>query len=119
MTSDDMQSLIDELPGDIAQGAADILTQQWEATAVLAEQRQDAIAQARAAEPLHAVDGLGYLDMSVDAQIYHWWNHKMPGCWRDRDFRAWFKRNFPSTVVHSGGTSKTMILMPGLGKNAA
>lgn len=118
MTSDDLKDILADIPGDIAEGARQELASQWEAQAIHAEARQEAIAASRSRETLNAVDGIGYLDMSVDAQIYHWWNHKLPGCWRDPDFRKWFKKNFPSTVVRSGGTGKTMILMPGLGKAA-
>lgn len=116
--SDTLKEVLSDIPGDIAAGAAEELASQWESTAIHAETRQEAIASSRASESLNAVDGIGYLDMSVDSQIYHWWNHKLPGCWNDKEFRTWFKRNFPSTVVRSGGTGKTMILMPGLRKAA-
>jgi hypothetical protein len=119
MTSDDLKDILSEIPGDIAEGARQELAAQWEDQAVHAEDRQKAIAAERASEPLRGVDGIGYLDMSVDAQIYHWWNHKYPGCWNEKEFRTWFKKNFPDTVVKCSGTGKTMILMPGLGKVAA
>lgn len=118
MPNDELRDLLSEIPSDLAEGARQELAEQWEQKAIHAEARQAAIAADRASTPLNAVDGIGYLDMSVDAQIYHWWNAKVPGCWRDKDFRTWFKKNFPTTVVKSGGTGKTMILMPGLGKAA-
>lgn len=116
---DDLQEVLSEIPDDIADALIQHSNTTWTQSAVHAEKRQDAIAAANHADKPKAVDGIGYLDMQVDAQIYHWWNHKLPGCWRDKEFRQWFKKNFPTTVVKSGGTGKTSILMPGFLNRAA
>jgi hypothetical protein len=117
--SDTLKEILSEIPGEVADEVINLAVDSWNSKAIHAEQRQDAIAAANHAERPHAVDGIGYLDMSVDSQIYHWWEKRLPGCWRDKDFRNWIKRNFPATVVNSGGTGKTTLLMPGFLNRAA
>ena len=111
--SDHLKEAFSDIPSDIAEAVKDYAVETWNEKAVHAFDRQAAIAASNERDKPKAVDGLGYLDMQVDSQIFHWWNAKLPGCWRDKDFRNWFKKNYPTTVVHSGGTGKTMVLMPG------
>jgi hypothetical protein len=110
-----LQEVLAEVPEEVADGAKGVMLAEWNRLADGAMDRQRAIAQGLAREDLAAVDGLGELSMSVDAQIYHFWNWKLPGCWADKEFRDWFKRNFPETVVRCKGSRSTTVLMPGLG----
>jgi hypothetical protein len=109
-----LKEALSDIPADIAEGAKTELFSQWNASAVQADARQHLIAADHAKQDLRSIEGVGALSLSVDPQIYHFWNWKLPGCWRDSDFIAWFKRNFPQCVVKCGGTGKTMLLMPGL-----
>jgi hypothetical protein len=111
---DDLKEILSEIPSDLAEGAKAELFDQWNSRAVQADARQHAIAADHAAQDLRSIEGIGSLTLSIDPQIYHFWNWKVPGCWRDSDFIAWFKRNFPQCVVKCGGTGKFAILMPGL-----
>jgi len=113
MTDADLQEILSEIPGDQAAGIKQELVDQFNAKAVRAEARQDAIAADHAAQPLRSMEGIGSLTLSIDPQIYHWWRVRVPGCWQDSDFVKWFKRNFPQCSVKCGGTGKTMLLMPG------
>lgn len=111
---DGLRDVLSEVPSEIAEGAKVELLAQWNEMAAGAMDRQREIAKGIAGEELTAVDGIGEQVMSVDAQIFHFWNWKLPGCWQDKDFRDWFKRNFPETVVRCKGSRRTTVLMPGL-----
>lgn len=113
---DGLREVLSEIPSDVAEGAREELLKEWNGMAGSAEARQREIARGLAGEELTAVDGIGEQVMSVDAQIFHFWNWKLPGCWQDKDFRDWFKRNFPETVVKCKGSRRTTVLMPGLRK---
>lgn len=112
--NDALNEILSEIPGDIAEGAKTELFAKWNEQAAKADARQHDIAADHAQHSIRAIEGIGSLTLSVDPQIYHFWNWKVPGCWRDSDFIRWFKRNFPQCVVKCGGTGKTMFLMPGL-----
>jgi hypothetical protein len=109
-----LKEALSDLSSELAEGAKSELFSQWNSRAVQADARQHAIAADHAKQALRSIEGVGALTLSVDPQIYHFWNWKVPGCWRDSDFIAWFKRNFPQCVVKCGGTGKFAILMPGL-----
>lgn len=109
-----LKEALSEIPGELAEGAKAELLAKWNSQAVQADARQHSIAADHAKQDLRSIEGVGALTLSIDSQIYHFWNWKLPGCWRDSDFIAWFKRNFPQCVVRCGGTGKTMFLMPGL-----
>lgn len=111
---DGLREVLSEIPADVAEGAREELLREWNGMAGSAEARQREIARGLAGEELTAVDGIGEQVMSIDAQIFHFWNWKLPGCWQDKDFRDWFKRNFPETVVKCKGSRSTTVLMPGL-----
>lgn len=114
LMNDALNEVLSELPGDLAEGAKNELLDQWNTKAVQADARQHAIAADHAQHALRSIEGIGALSLSIDPQIYHFWNWKLPGCWRDSDFIRWFKRNFPQCVVRCGGTGKIALLMPGL-----
>lgn len=115
---DPITEILDEIPSETADAAKAAIFENWNAKAESAMDRQREIAKQNASENFKSVNGIGEMVLSVDPQIYHFWNWKVPGCWRDSDFIRWFKRNFPECVVKCGGTGKSMFLMPGLRKTA-
>jgi hypothetical protein len=109
-----LREAFSDIPGEVAEGVKNELLAQWNSKAVQADARQRLIAADHAKHDLRSIEGVGALTLSIDPQIFHYWNKQLPGCWNDPDFIAWFKRNFPQCTVKCGGTGKTMFLMPGL-----
>ena len=109
-----LREALSDIPGELAEEMKSGLLEEWNSQAVQADARQHLIAADHAAQDLRSIEGVGALTLSIDAQIYHFWNWKLPGCWQDPDFILWFKRNFPQCVVKCGGTGKVALLMPGL-----
>jgi hypothetical protein len=109
-----LKEALSDIPGEVAEGVKNELLAQWNSKAVQADARQHLIAADHAKQDLRSIEGVGALTLSIDPQIYHFWNWQFPGCWNDPDFIPWFKRNYPQCVVRCGGTGKTMLLMPGL-----
>ena len=111
---DDLKEILSEIPSEVAEGVKNELLAQWNSKAVQADARQLLIDTDHAKKDLRSIEGVGALTLSIDAQIYHFWNWQFPDCWNDPDFIPWFKRNYPQCVVKCGGTGKFAILMPGL-----
>lgn len=111
---DILKEALSDIPDEVAEGVKNELFAQWNSKAVLADARQHTIASDHAKQDLRSIEGVGALTLSIDPQIYHFWNWKLPGCWNDPDFIPWFKRHFPQCTVKCSGTGKTMLLMPGL-----
>ena len=109
--------ILSGIPEEVAEGAKMEMLARFNKLAEGAMDRQRSIAADNARADLAAVDGIGEQVMSVDAQIFHFWNWKLPGCWKDKEFRTWFMKNFPETVVKCKGSRRTTILMPGLRKS--
>lgn len=116
---DELREALSEIPGDLAEAVKAEVFERWNTHAASAMKRQEEVAGILSKQDIRAVDGLGELALTVDPQIYHFWNWKLPGCWSDPDFIKWFKKNYPACVVKSGGTGKTMLLMPGFLNRAA
>lgn len=96
---DEMQHLVKE---ELLRG--------WHADAVLAATRQRRIAQANDRLENCAIEGIGAREMSIDADSYFAWQGVNPGCWQDRDFRNWFKKKNPESVVKYTPRNTTILV---------
>jgi hypothetical protein len=96
---DEMQHLVKE---ELLRG--------WHADAVLAATRQRRIAQANDRLENCAIEGIGAREMSIDADSYFAWQGVNPGCWQDRDFRSWFKKKNPESVVKYTPRNTTILV---------
>lgn len=67
----------------------------YHAEAVMATIRQNRIARANSRLQSAMIEGVGQRTMSIDATVYHHWNHVEPGCWRDRSFTRKFLKDHP------------------------
>ena len=92
-------TLVTDLGDDLAHLVKEELLRGWHTEAVLAATRQRRIAEANARLEHCAIEGVGQHTMSVDADVYHSWNAAERGCWTDKGFRDWFKKQHPETAV--------------------
>jgi hypothetical protein len=91
--------LVLDLGDEMAAAVKEELITGWNADAVLAATRQRQIAEASQRIEQCAIEGIGQKEMSIDADAYWSWEAAEPGCWKDKAFRAWFKKKHPETVV--------------------
>jgi len=54
-----------------------------------------AIAADNSSKEYGFVEGLGELTSSIDSRSYHYWHHKEPGCWNDKQFNREYLRDNP------------------------
>lgn len=71
----------------------------WEREKTEAIMRQQRIGAACSRLESAAIEGMGYIDMDIEAASYFYWHHREPGCWKDKKFRKDYKRDNPGCVV--------------------
>lgn len=71
----------------------------WNASAVLARVRQQQVAAANSRIETAMIEGVGQHTMSIDADAYHFWNWREPGCWGDKAFRREYLRDNPAVAA--------------------
>lgn len=57
------------------------------------------------------IEGIGQLTMRVDMEAYMLWKLRRPGCWKDKQFRAEFRRDNPECRVNT--RVKARVMAPG------
>lgn len=85
--------------GDLAPHVRDELISGIHAERVMAAQSQRNIAEANERLEQACIEGLGQKMMSVDLSVWHFWNQKYPGCWKDKGFRRDIARDNPDVRV--------------------
>lgn len=101
--------IVTDLGDEMAHLVKEELVRGWNVDAVLAATRQAKIAEANARIEHCAIEGIGQHAMSVDADAYFSWQVMEPGCWSDKAFRDWFKKQHPETAVHYTPRATTII----------
>lgn len=86
---------------DLEAAVRDELVRGQYAEQALALAEQQRIAEANHRLERAFTDGLGECTMAVDLGIYTYWEHRMPGCWADKDFRKRMARDNPELRVKS------------------
>lgn len=90
---------IEDSLGDYTELVRNLMIEKVNMQLFMARQALRRIGEANARIERAAVDGLGQCMMSVDANLYHWWAAREPGCWQDKQFRREILRDNPEVRV--------------------
>jgi hypothetical protein len=91
--------LVDDLGDELAHLVREELLRGWHVQKVMSSIEAQRIKQATDRIEHCTVDGLGQHEMSVPVDAYFAWDHKEPGCWKDKAFRDRYKKMNPEVVV--------------------
>lgn len=93
-------ALVNSFGADLARDIVDEIRVGWERDKVLAQVRQNRIAEATQKLERCTVDGLGQHTASIDLTSFLYWSNRTGGqCWKDDGFFKEFLRDNPACRV--------------------
>lgn len=84
---------------ELLRAVEDELRMGWQAEVTMTLARQQRMAEACTRLESAAIEGMGHIDMDIPAASYFYWQHREPGCWKDKGFRGDYKKKNPQFKV--------------------
>ena len=90
-----LEQIIHSLPSDVRQKTVEHLRQRVLADRNAIAGNAKAIAADNRNKEYGHIEGVGRMAASIDSRSYHYWAHKEPGCWNDKQFVKGYLRDCP------------------------
>lgn len=101
--ADIIESLAEAIPPELHEAVKAEFLRGFEMSRInaAAQARQNAIFQQQSENAVRSIDGVGEKIAEIPGDAYYYWQHRLPGCWQDSEFRRDFIRDNPEVAIRN------------------